>query len=120
MRDHRLHERASDRASKAAATTALGGAGFEPRMPAASVWLPERSFRKLQARFSVCRAQWNKRHKEALVKKKTVLIGSALAAVLVLGGTGVAAAVTDKTKLIWLETPTNPALNISDIENLMA
>ncbi len=28
----------------------------------------------------------------------------------------VAAAVTDKTKLIWLETPTNPALNISDIE----
>jgi uncharacterized membrane protein YkoI len=40
-------------------------------------------------------AQWNKRHKEALVKKKTVLIGSAIAAVLVLGGTGVAVAVTE-------------------------
>lgn len=30
----------------------------------------------------------------------------------------VAAAVTDKTKLIWLETPTNPALNISDIAGI--
>ncbi len=64
-------------------------------MPAASVSLPELSFRKLQGRFSECRAQWNKHHKEALVKKKTVWIGSALAAVLVLGGTGVAVAVTE-------------------------
>ncbi len=28
----------------------------------------------------------------------------------------VAAAITDKTKLIWLETPTNPLMNITDIE----
>lgn len=29
--------------------------------------------------------------------------------------TNVAAAVTDKTKLIWIETPTNPLMNITDI-----
>lgn len=32
----------------------------------------------------------------------------------------VAAAVTDKTKLIWLETPTNPGLNITDIAAVAA
>jgi uncharacterized membrane protein YkoI len=46
----------------------------------------------LQAGFSGRGAQWNKRHKEALVKKKTVIIGSAIAAVVVLGGTGAAVA----------------------------
>jgi uncharacterized membrane protein YkoI len=47
--------------------------------------------------FSECRAQWNKRHKEALVKKKTVIIGTALAAVLMLGGTGAAVAANNST-----------------------
>jgi cystathionine beta-lyase/cystathionine gamma-synthase len=32
----------------------------------------------------------------------------------------VAAAITDKTKLIWLETPTNPLMNITDIEAVAA
>ena len=30
----------------------------------------------------------------------------------------IAAAITDKTKLVWIETPTNPLLNIGDIEAL--
>ena len=29
-------------------------------------------------------------------------------------------AVTDKTKLIWIETPTNPTLNVVDIEQILA
>jgi cystathionine gamma-synthase len=32
----------------------------------------------------------------------------------------VAAAVTPETKLIWLETPSNPALNVADIEQIVA
>lgn len=32
----------------------------------------------------------------------------------------VAAAVTNKTKLVWLETPTNPLMNITDIEAVAA
>ena len=32
----------------------------------------------------------------------------------------VSAAMTDKTKLIWLETPTNPLMNITDIEAVSA
>jgi cystathionine gamma-lyase/cystathionine beta-lyase len=32
----------------------------------------------------------------------------------------VAAAMTDKTKLIWVETPTNPLMNITDIEAVSA
>lgn len=32
----------------------------------------------------------------------------------------VAAAITDKTKLVWLETPTNPLMNITDIEAVAA
>lgn len=32
----------------------------------------------------------------------------------------VAKAITDKTKLIWLETPTNPLMNITDIEAVAA
>lgn len=32
----------------------------------------------------------------------------------------VRAAMTDKTKLVWLETPTNPLLNVGDIESLAA
>ena len=32
----------------------------------------------------------------------------------------VSAAMTDKTKLIWLETPTNPLMNITDIEAISA
>lgn len=32
----------------------------------------------------------------------------------------VAAAVTDKTKLVWLETPTNPLMNVTDIEAVAA
>jgi cystathionine beta-lyase len=32
----------------------------------------------------------------------------------------VAAAVTNKTKLVWLETPTNPLMNITDIETVAA
>ena len=31
-----------------------------------------------------------------------------------------AAAVTDRTKLIWVETPTNPTLNVVDIEQVIA
>jgi len=34
--------------------------------------------------------------------------------------TNVAKAITPKTKLIWLETPTNPLMNISDIEAIAA
>lgn len=32
----------------------------------------------------------------------------------------VAASITDKTKLVWLETPTNPLMNITDIEAVAA
>jgi len=32
----------------------------------------------------------------------------------------IAAAITDRTKLIWLETPTNPLLNVADIEAVSA
>jgi len=32
----------------------------------------------------------------------------------------VAAAVTEKTKLVWLETPTNPLMNVTDIEAIAA
>ncbi|MBL7720640.1 MAG: cystathionine gamma-synthase [Chitinophagaceae bacterium] len=32
----------------------------------------------------------------------------------------VAAAVTEKTKLVWLETPTNPLMNVTDIEAVAA
>ena len=32
----------------------------------------------------------------------------------------VAAAVSDKTKLVWIETPTNPTLKISDIQSIAA
>ena len=32
----------------------------------------------------------------------------------------VAAAITDRTKVVWIETPTNPLLNIGDIEALAA
>ena len=34
--------------------------------------------------------------------------------------TALAAAVTDDTKLIWVETPTNPTLNLVDIEQVIA
>src|SRR4051795_11341955 len=34
--------------------------------------------------------------------------------------TALAAAVTDDTKLIWVETPTNPTLNLVDIEQVLA
>lgn len=32
----------------------------------------------------------------------------------------IAAAITDRTKLVWLETPTNPLLNVADIEAVSA